>query len=149
MNYVFQHASRASNRRSSRTSRSNCGLCHIFLNWLMKWYISLACLYPWLHFTTILNTTVKVTTWGFWAKREAYALFCHADFILACLAQFLILFYMIQSMIRDPIRNLVRDPICNLICKLKSFLVVLGHFRNHAGLFKVVFGHFRNHSRSF
>ena len=63
------------------------------------------------------DTAVKVTTWGFWAKktpRVAYALFCHADFILAGRAEFLILFYMIRSMIRDP------------ICKLK---VILGRFR--------------------
>ena len=45
--------------------------------------------------------------------RQAHVQFCHADFILACRAKFLILFYMIRSMIRDPIR----DP----ICKLNSF----------------------------
>ena len=76
-----------------------------------------ACLRPWWHYTTLLDTAVKVTTWGFWAEkktlRQAHAQFCHADFILACRAKFLILFYMIRSMIRDPIR----DP----ICKLNSF----------------------------
>ena len=80
-----------------------------------------ACLHLWWPYTTLLDTAVKVITWGFWAKRKtlrgAYPLFCHADFILACRAKFLILFYMIRSMIRDPIRDPVRDP----ICKLKSF----------------------------
>ena len=70
---------------------------------------------------------------GFLGKKKtpkgAYALFCHADFILACCTKFLILFFMIRSMIcdpirdliRDPIRDLIRDPVCDPICKLKSF----------------------------
>ena len=87
------------------------------------------CLRQWWHYTTLLATAVKLTTWGFWAKKKtpkgAYALFCHADFILACRTKFLILFFMIRSMIcdpiRDPIRDLIRDPVCDPICKLKSF----------------------------
>ena len=35
VNYGFQCASRASNGRNSRTLRSNCGLCCVFLNQLM------------------------------------------------------------------------------------------------------------------
>ena len=75
----------------------------------------------------------EIDCMGFLGKKKtpkgAYALFCHADFILACCTKFLILFFMIWSMIcdpihdpiRDPIRDLIRDPVCDPICKLKSF----------------------------
>ena len=38
-------------------------------NSLMKWYVPLAYLLLWQHYTTILDTAVKVTTWGFGAKK--------------------------------------------------------------------------------
>ena len=41
-NYGLQRASRTGNGRSSRTLRSSCGLCRVFVNWLVKWYKSLA-----------------------------------------------------------------------------------------------------------
>ena len=50
--------------------RSNYGLCCIFLNWLMKWYISLAYLHPQWHYTTLHNAAMKVTSWGLWAKNK-------------------------------------------------------------------------------
>ena len=85
VNYGFQCASRASNGRSSRTLRSNYGFCRVFPNWLMKWYIPIAHLHPWWHYTTLADTAVKVTTRGFRQKREKKTprktLFFHVDFI--------------------------------------------------------------------
>ena len=73
----------------------------------MKWYIPLAYLRP--HspesdYIEFFEQKKKI-------YREAYDLFCHVDFILACRAKFLILFCMTRSMIRDLIRDSVRDPI--------------------------------------
>ena len=53
-------------------------------NWLMKWFVPLACLCPWWHYTKLLDTAVKVTTWSFGAKKlpvgPTYAPLCHSDF---------------------------------------------------------------------
>ena len=57
-NYGVQRASRTGNRRGLRTLRSNCGLCRLFLNWLVKWYKPLAYLGPRWHYTTLLDTAV-------------------------------------------------------------------------------------------
>ena len=99
--------------------RSNCGLSCIFLTdktfWFLKWYMPPVCLRPWWHYTTLLATAVKLTTWGFWAKKKtpkgAYALFCHADFILACRTKFLILFFMIRSVIQSVIQSVIPSVI--------------------------------------
>ena len=68
---------------------------------------------------------MKVTTSGLWAKKKkktpsgACTPLCHADFILACHAKFLISIDMIRFMIhypvRDPILDPIRDPIRDLI----------------------------------
>ena len=56
---------------------------------------------------------------GFIGKKQnprgVYALFCHTDFTLACHAKFLILFYMMQSIIHDPICDPVSDLIHDLV----------------------------------
>ena len=58
-----------------------------------------------------LNTAVKVTTWGFGAKKKppsaVCAPLCHADFILALHAKFRVSINLIRSVLCDPIR----DPI--------------------------------------
>ena len=58
-----------------------------------------------------LNTAVKVTTWGFAAKKKppsaVCAPLCHADFILALHAKFRVSINLIRFVLCDPIR----DPI--------------------------------------
>ena len=40
-------------------------------SWLKNdMYLDLSCLCPWWHFTTLLNTAVKMTTWSFGAKKK-------------------------------------------------------------------------------
>ena len=60
----------------------------------MKKYLPLACLSPWGHHITLIDTVVKVTTWGVEKKKNtssgACALLFPVDFILACHATFLI-----------------------------------------------------------
>ena len=73
-----------------------------------------ACLCPWQHYKTLLDTAVKVTIWGFWAKIQPEGL--TLDFVthtLLCFVtqNFLILFYMIRSMICNPIRDPVLEQI--------------------------------------
>ena len=36
----------------------------------MKKYLPLACLSPWRHYTTLIDTAVKVTTWGLGIKKN-------------------------------------------------------------------------------
>ena len=62
-------------------------------NWLMKWHVPLAWLRLWRHYTTLFDTAVKLTTWGFGGKRNSSgtcAPLCYVDFVLACHATFLI-----------------------------------------------------------
>ena len=102
---------------------------------------------------------------GFMGKKQnprgAYALFCHTDFILTCHAKFLILFYMMRSIIHDPtcdpvsdlIHDLVWDPICDLIRSdlvWSSQIQILlapqtqGHFRLFQYILEITQGHFRS-----
>ena len=69
-------------------------------NSLMKWYVLLAYLLLWRHYTTILDTALKVTTWGFGAKKNssgACAPLCYADFALALFSFFILVFCIIIS----------------------------------------------------
>ena len=63
----FQRASSAGNGRSSRISRSIRGLC----DWWNNAQLSLAFV-PWWRYTTLLDTAVKVTTWGFWVQKKKF-----------------------------------------------------------------------------
>ena len=113
-NYGFQHASRTSNLSSSKTLRNNCGLCRVFLTWLMKWYVPRDCLHPWWHYTTSLDTALKVTTWGFWAEKKllmGLALYYVTQTLFWLVPQNFYLSNMIRSMIRDPNRDPIFDPI--------------------------------------
>ena len=62
-------------------------------------YIPLACLLPLRHYTTPLETAVKVNTWSSSAKEKKYP----SGMIR----------FMICDMIRDPVRDPVRDRIRN------------------------------------
>ena len=57
-----------------------------------------------------LYTAVKVTTWGFGAKKKppsvVCAPLCNSDFILALHAKFRVSINLIQSVLCDPIRDL-------------------------------------------
>ena len=132
-NYGFQCASCISNGRRLRTLRSNCGLCHVFLNWLIKWYIPFACLRPWWHYTTLLDTAVKVTTWGFWAKKlpEGPMLYFVMQTLFQLLAQ---KFYFTWSnpwsgLRSDPRSNLWFNPVQSWFCWCHKLKVILGRFR--------------------
>ena len=61
-----------------------------------------------------LNTAVKVTTWGFGAKKKppsaVWTPLYHTDLILALHAKFWVSINLIQSVLCDPIRNLWSDP---------------------------------------
>ena len=152
-NYGFQHASRTSNLSSSKTLRNNCGLCRVFLTWLMKWYVPRACLHPWWPYTISLDTALKVTTWDFWAEKKtpegACALLCHADFILACPAKFLI--YLTWSDPWSVIRTVTRSLIWSVIRSgpIRSDPVRSGPIQILSTPQTQGLRHFRNHSRSF
>ena len=132
-NYSFKRASCASNRGSPRTSRSNCGLYHVFLTLMIKWYIPLACLHPWWHYTTLLDTAVKVNTWGFWAKKlpEGPMLY----FVMQTLLQLLVQkFYFTWSnpwsgLRSDPRSNLWFNPVQSRFSWCHKLKVILGCFR--------------------
>ena len=77
----------------------------------MKWYIHLACLRSWWHFTTLLDIAVKVM--GFWAEEKfQWGLrFIMSRRLLACHAKFLFSTNMIRSVIQSLSRYSIRDPV--------------------------------------
>ena len=101
--------------------------------WLIKWYIPFACLRPWWHYTTLLDTAVKVTTWGFWAKKlpEGPMLY----FVMQTLLQLLVQkFYFTwsnpwSSLRSDPRSNLWFNPVQSRFCWCHKLKVILGRFR--------------------
>ena len=158
-NYSFKCASCASNRGSPRTSRSNCGLYHVFLTLMIKWYIPLACLHPWWHYTTLLDTAVKVTKWGFWVKknsqRDLHSILSHRIYFdLSCKNSNFIL----HDLIHDPRSDLWSGPWSDSWSSLRSDpwsnpvqsspIQILsapqsqGHFRSFWDILEVPKGHF-------
>ena len=92
----------------------------------MKWYIHLACLRSWWHFTTLLDIAVKVM--GFWAEEKFQwglrfimsrrLLGCHYFGLLRKISIFNWhnpicdpVLDPVRDLIRDPVRDPVRDPI--------------------------------------
>ena len=84
----------------------------------MKWYIHLACLRSWWHFTTLLDIAVKVM--GFWAEEKfQWGLrFIMSRRLLGChyfgLLRKISIFNWhnpICDPVLDPVRDLIRDPV--------------------------------------
>ena len=134
----FWHKNQKTNLKKAKTKNPNA---HLLIE---EWYIPLACLHPRWHYTTLLDTAVKVTTWSFVAKNFqmgllsimshtlCFGLLCSISnfhwkycnfftknyniFILACHTKFLILIVMIWSMIWSMICDLVCDPVRDPVC---------------------------------
>ena len=104
-----------------------------------------------LHNVTLLDRAMKVTTWGFWAKKKnpsgVCALFC---------TKFQILCYMIRSMICDPVLDPIRDPVrypihypiqSDLIrsdpIQILSAPQTRGHFKSFKVILEITQGYFR------
>ena len=68
-------------------------------------YIPLACLLPLRHYTTPLETAVKVNTWRSSAKEKKYP---------SGMIRFMIC-DMIRDPVRDPVRDRIRDPVRDAI----------------------------------
>ena len=68
-------------------------------------YIPLACLRPLRHYTTPLETAVKVNTWSSSAKEKKYP---------SGMIRFMIC-DMICDPVRDPVRDRIRDPVRDAI----------------------------------
>ena len=141
-NYGFQHASRTSNLSSSKTLRNNCGLCRVFLTWLMKWCVPRACNIP-RHspesdYMGFLGR--KKNSWGGLRSTMSRRLYFGLSRKISNLSN------MIRSMIRDPNRDQIFDPIRDPIWSdpVRSGPIQILSTPQTQGL-----GHFRNHSRSF
>lgn len=105
-------------------------------SWLKKWYLPLSFLCSWLHYKTLHDAAMKVTTWGFGAKKVPNGLAHHyvtqTLFILAWYATslifienillfftpppplFLILYYFVNDLIVPFFKKkffYIRDPI--------------------------------------
>ena len=76
----------------------------------MEWYVPLSCLRPRWHYTTLLDTAVKVTTRGFWAKKAVGPALQYVTRALFWLVAQNFLFNWRDS-IRDPISDPIRNPI--------------------------------------
>lgn len=133
----------SSNGRSSRMLRSNCGLCRVFLNWLMKCYIPLACLHPRWHYSTLLTQPWKWLHVVLGQEGPPSILshtlcfdLSHKNFILHSPIHdpWSVIWSVIRSVIRSVIQPVIRCEIQSVIrsgpIQILSTPQTQGHFRS-------------------